>query len=269
MKKVTVLLTIATSIAFLTSSYANKSNVLAVVNGKKITKEDQTKFEKSLPPALLANQDKNKLKSNIINQLVDIEVLKQSALKSGIDKTKEVQNAIEKAKEQVIINAFIIKQLESKINDKAIEAEYNNFKKEYAKKVKNKKEMKLRHILVNNENEAKSIIKKLDSGQDFQKLARELSADKESAKNGGDIGYILEGTIQEFDKHLQAIKVGKYSQTPVKSKLGYHVFKIEDRRKAQAPKFENIKRQLSAKVQQDALAQLVKKLRDKATVEIM
>ena len=268
-KTTTILLTIAMSCAFLAQSWASKSDVVAVVNGNKITKQDKVKFEKSLPPALLAKQDQSTLSQNITNQLVDIEVLKQAAMKSGIEKTKEVQDAIKKATEQVIINAFIIKQLETKVNDKAIEAEYTKFREEYTKKVKGKKEIKLRHILLGNEQEAMKVIKKLESGQDFQKLARDVSADKESAKNGGELGYILEGTIPEFDKHLTGLMVGKHSKSPVKSKLGYHVFKVEDRRKAQPPKFEAIKRQLTAKVQQDSLAQLVKKLRDKATVDIM
>src|SRR5690606_12392011 len=101
------------------------------------------------------------------------------------------------------------------------------------------------------------------------KLARELSEDKQSGQDGGDLGYILEGTVPEFDEALKNLKSGESSKEATKTNFGYHLFKVDDRRSAKPPKFEDVKAQLGARVQQKAILELVKRLHDKASVEII
>lgn len=71
---------------------------------------------------------------------------------------------------------------------------------------------------------AKEIIKKLDKGEDFAKLAKENSDDEGSAEKGGDLGTFAHGKmVTEFEKAAVALKVGKYSSEPVKTTHGYHI----------------------------------------------
>ncbi|HBN22571.1 MAG TPA: peptidylprolyl isomerase, partial [Holosporales bacterium] len=186
-----------------------------------------------------------------------------------VGKTKEVQQAIERAKEQVIVQAFVFEQLKSKVNDQAVEQEYKTLKDKFMKEVKDKKEVKVRHILFKDEKNANAALKRLKNGEDFQKLARELSEDKQSGQDGGDLGYVLEGTVPEFDAALKSLKTGGVSKEATKTNFGYHLFKVDDRRNAKPPKFEDVKAQLGARVQQKAFLELVKRLRDKASVEIL
>jgi len=199
--------------------------------------------------------------------LVDFHVLVDAAMKSDVQKSKEVEQALVKAKEQVVVQAFLMSQLKAKLNDQAVEAKYKELKDKFPK---DKKETKARHILVKDEAAAKDIITKLKAGEDFQKLAREKSEDKESGKDGGDLGYFVDGSFDpEFEKAATGIQPGKFTETPVKTQFGYHVIKIEDRRAAKAPKLEDVKQQLAGLLQQEAMIDLVKRLRDKATVEIL
>lgn len=261
---------LALSTAFPTSSAFAADEVVAKVNGKDITTADLKQLEKSLPPEMIKRaQQKGDIKGELTNQLVDLRVITDAALQSNVSKTKEVQQAIERAKEQVIVQAYVFEQLKSKVNEQAIETEYKTLKEKFMKEVKDKKEVKVRHILFKDEAGAKAALKRLKAGEDFQKLARELSVDKQSGQDGGDLGYVLEGTVPDFDSALKSLKSGQVSKAPTKTSFGYHLFKVDDRRNAKPPKFEDVKAQLGSRVQQKAFLELVKRLRDKASVEIL
>jgi peptidyl-prolyl cis-trans isomerase C len=253
-------------LAFSPSIYA--SDVIAKVNGKPVTRADLENLKKALPPQLLEKStDKKKLDRDLLNQLVDLRVLTDAAAKSGAEKNKEVQEAIERAKEQVLVQAFVMEQLKSKLTEQAVENKYKELKDKFPK---DKKETKARHILVKDEKTSQEALSRLKAGEDFQKVARELSDDEETAKDGGDLGYFMEGSfIPEFDKAVANLKPGEYTAEPIKTKFGYHIIKVEDRRAAKPPKFDDVKAQLAQVVQQEAMIDLVKKLRDKASVEIL
>jgi len=266
----TLLLAAVSALAISTSPTLAADEVVAKVNGKEITTADLKQLEASLPKEMIQRaQQKGDIKGELTNQLVDLRVITDAALKSDVGKTKEVQQAIERAKEQVIVQAFVFEQLKSKVNDQAVEQEYKTLKDKFMKEVKDKKEVKVRHILFKDEKNANAALKRLKNGEDFQKLARELSEDKQSGQDGGDLGYVLEGTVPEFDAALKSLKTGGVSKEATKTNFGYHLFKVDDRRNAKPPKFEDVKAQLGARVQQKAFLELVKRLRDKASVEIL
>ncbi|HBN21800.1 MAG TPA: hypothetical protein DD412_00990 [Holosporales bacterium] len=266
----TLLLAAVSALAISTSPVFAADEVVAKVNGKEITTADLKQLEASLPKEMIQRaQQKGDIKGELTNQLVDLRVITDAALKSDVGKTKEVQQAIERAKEQVIVQAFVFEQLKSKVNDQAVEQEYKTLKDKFMKEVKDKKEVKVRHILFKDEKNANAALKRLKNGEDFQKLARELSEDKQSGQDGGDLGYVLEGTVPEFDAALKSLKTGGVSKEATKTNFGYHLFKVDDRRSAKPPKFEDVKAQLGARVQQKAFLELVKRLRDKASVEIL
>ena len=71
---------------------------------------------------------------------------------------------------------------------------------------------------------AEEVIKKLDAGEDFAKLAKEYSTDKGTKDNGGDLGYFNTGDMVEaFEKAAYALDINKYTKEPVETEYGYHV----------------------------------------------
>lgn len=71
---------------------------------------------------------------------------------------------------------------------------------------------------------AKEIIKKLNNGEDFAKLAKKYSEDEASAVNGGKLGYFeLDTMVEEFSEAAKELKVDEYTKEPVKSSFGYHI----------------------------------------------
>ena len=87
---------------------------------------------------------------------------------------------------------------------------------------------------------AKDIIKRLDAGEKFEDLAKELSDDEGSKADGGDLGYFSNGTmVDEFEDAVVKLEKGKYSKEPVKSQFGYHIIlKVAQKDK---PKLKEVK----------------------------
>lgn len=105
-------------------------------------------------------------------------------------------------------------------------------------------EVKARHILVDTEEEAKEILKKLKEGADFAELAKEYSKDTSSKEEGGDLGYFNRGImVPEFDKAVFEMEVGQISDI-VKTQFGYHIIKLEDKKISPIIKFDEIKEDL-------------------------
>jgi peptidyl-prolyl cis-trans isomerase D len=93
---------------------------------------------------------------------------------------------------------------------------------------RSEKQVWARHILVKDETLAVSIIERLKNGEDFATLAKELSDDKGSAVNGGDLGWFGSGAmVPEFETAAFALeKPGDFTLTPVQSQFGYHIIQL-------------------------------------------
>lgn len=103
-------------------------------------------------------------------------------------------------------------------------------------------EVKASHILVETEKEAKDLIKQLNEGADFAKLAKEHSKDTGSAIEGGDLGFFGKGKMTEtFEKAAFALEIGKVSE-PVKSEFGFHIIKVAEKKEAKKATFEDNKK---------------------------
>ena len=137
-------------------------------------------------------------------------------------------------------NAYFKKHVVDVVTDAEVKARYD---KEVAALPK-QEEVHARHILVKTEDEAKEVIKELDAGKDFAEVAKEKSTDPNKS-DGGDLGYFQRGRmVKEFDDAAFATPVGTYSKTPVKTDFGFHVIKVEDKRDAPPPPFDQVKDQV-------------------------
>jgi parvulin-like peptidyl-prolyl isomerase len=128
------------------------------------------------------------------------------------------------------------------------------------------------------ENERKRALKtvqdlkaRLDKGEDFAKVAKEESEDPESAARGGDIGYVLHGVASpQLDKAAFSMDVGQTSD-PILTEVGYNIIRVNEKRAAQEPDFDQFKDDLANFLGNVALHKkldvYVKALRDKAVIE--
>ncbi|CAM4024602.1 peptidylprolyl isomerase [Mesobacillus zeae] len=109
-----------------------------------------------------------------------------------------------------------------------IKVSEEEMKKEFENRYK--EEVKVSHILVNDEKTAKEVKERLDKGEDFAQLASEHSIDPGSKDIGGKLGYLIKGDmVPEFDKVAFSLEVNKASG-PVKTQYGYHIIKVTDKK---------------------------------------
>jgi peptidyl-prolyl cis-trans isomerase C len=119
------------------------------------------------------------------------------------------------------------------------------------------------------EDKIKAVIVRLKKGEDFEKVAKEVTEDPSGKANGGDLGYFSkEQMVPEFSDTAFKLEKGQISE-PVKTQFGWHVIKVEDKRVKPVPKFEEVKPQIEQYVTRKTQAELVTKLRAEAKIEKM
>ena len=237
--------------------------VLAHVNGKPITQGDVELAETDLDPQF-AKMPPEQRRAAALSALIEIRVMADKAIADGIDKDPEFQQRMKLLNERALHSALVDKEVAGSITDADLKKRYDE---EMAKQPP-VNEVHARHILVKTKEEAEAIIKELDKGGDFEKIAKEKSTDG-SAPQGGDLGYFTEGQmVPEFAKAAFALPVGKYTEQPVKTQFGWHVIKVEDKRIKQPPSFDQVKAQLRQVVLRDKYFAMVKQTREAAKVDI-
>jgi peptidyl-prolyl cis-trans isomerase C len=253
---------IAAALLSIASAHAAEpAKQVATVNGKPIP---QGRFEAILNSQLAQGQpDTPALREAIKDRLVRIEVLSQEAEKKGLAKKPEVAAQIAMTRQDVIIGAYLQDFVKTHpVTDDMLKAEYDKLRSALGEK-----EYKARHILVENEDEAKAIITKLKGGAKFEDLAKD-SKDPGSKERGGDLGWSNKASyVKPFSDAMVALEKGKFTETPVKSDFGYHVILLEDVREMKAPALEEIKPQLSQRLQQQMIEKHIESLLSKAKVQ--
>jgi peptidyl-prolyl cis-trans isomerase C len=121
------------------------------------------------------------------------------------------------------------------------------------------------------ENKAKAAIVRANKGEPFDKLAAELSEEPGAAQRGGDLGYFpKDRMVPEFANAAFAQKVGTVSATPVKTKFGYHVIKVSDKKPAGTATFTEAKDQiilyLQAQKRREIFKGVMQELRQSAKI---
>lgn len=99
------------------------------------------------------------------------------------------------------------------------------------------------------------VAERLKQGEDFAKLAEEVSQDPGSASNGGDLGFAGPGVYDpEFEKSLYALKKDEVS-APVRSSFGWHLIKLLDVQAPEVPSFDSLKAKLEREVKAQQVEQ--------------
>ena len=235
---------------------------VATVNGKPIPAAKVDQVVKQVVAQGKAT-DSPQLREAIKKDLIGREVLIQEADKQGVGTRPDVKNAIDNARQSIIINAMLADYIKKNpVKDADIKAEYDKYKAQMGDK-----EYHARHILVATEDEAKQIIAKLKGGAKFEDLAKQ-SKDPGSAANGGDLDWASPGSfVPEFSKAMTSLQKGQITETPVKTQYGFHVIKLEDVRASKFPPLEEVKQQVAESLQQRKLAAFREELLKKAKIQ--
>jgi peptidyl-prolyl cis-trans isomerase C len=208
--------------------------------------------------------DNQQTRSMMREELINREVVTQEAQKSGLAKSREVQAQMDIARQEILVGAYLRDWVKKHpVSDNEIQQEY-----ERARAQTGDKEYRARHILVDNEDQAKSLIADLNKGAKFDDLARKNSKDAGSKERGGDLDWNVPAAFdKQFSDAMVKLDKGKYTVAPVQTRFGFHVIQLDDVRPVKFPSMEEVKPRIAQQIQQHKVDELVRGLRAKAKVE--
>jgi len=208
-------------------------------------------------------QDSPELRNAIREELNTRELLAREARKQGLDKTADMKTQMDLAGQTVLVRAYVADWIQKNpVPESELKSEYDKIKSQIGDK-----EYKVRHILVEKEDEAKDVIAELQKGAKFEDLAKTRSKDPGSKDKGGDLDWNAPASfVKPFGDAMTKTPKGKFTPQPVQTQFGWHVILVEDERAAKVPSYDEVKPQLQQRLQAQWLDKYFKDLRAKSGV---
>ncbi|MCX7305204.1 MAG: peptidylprolyl isomerase [Hyphomicrobiales bacterium] len=240
------------------------ARVVATIDGQPVTEADLALALASVDQQY-AQLPPEQRRAAAFMAVMEIKLLAARAVAEGLDKDADFQRRMAFLHDRALHSEVIDKDIGSKITDAEVRAQYDK----QISETPPVNEVKASHILVKTKEEAEAIIKELDGGADFAKLANEHTTDPSGKTTGGELGYFAPGQmVPEFEKAAFALDVGAYTKEPVQSQFGWHVIKITDKRPQAAPAFDTIKDQMRNMVFREKYFAMVDTLRKAGKVDV-
>jgi peptidyl-prolyl cis-trans isomerase C len=256
---------IATPLAIVVTALAlgtaHAQNV-AMVNGKPVPK---ARVEALIAQATSQGQPRTpQLEQQMRDEAVMREMLAQEAEGRKIAQTSAYKDQLEAAKQIIMIREMLRDYArKNPVTDEMMRAEYERLKSEEAGQ-----EYRASHILVETEEEAKSLIAQIKAGAKFDELAKKSSKDPGSAEKGGDLDFASPGNyVPEFGNAMAALKKGEMTEEPVKTQYGYHIIRLDDTRQKQFPSLEEVKGQIKQHLEQMSIMRFQEEIRTKSKTD--
>jgi peptidyl-prolyl cis-trans isomerase C len=256
------LIAVSGAVAAQTAPKPADDAVVARVNGEEIRRSALEAALESLPPQYRA-MPPDQLYPVMVKQLIDQKLMSQAARKANLQNDPEVKTRMAQMEDRVLQQVLVNRAVTAEVTDAKVRARYDQVSKETPAH----DEVRARHILVETQDQAKSVMGELAKGADFAEVARKRSKGPNAA-SGGDLGYFTrEDMPKEFADAAFALKPGETTKEPIKSPIGWHVIKVEDKRKAGPPSYDDTKEEISQQLAQEAAQKFVASLRDGAKIE--
>jgi len=254
----------ALMLALSPAAFAQDDKPVAKVGGIVITSAelDEALVDMS---SQFKNLPEDQRRARALDSLIDIKVMAVQAEKEGLQNDPVLKRRIDLLRNRALHNDYFQKKVQPAVTEDAVKARY----KDEIGKAKPEQEVNARHILVKTEDEAKAILKELESGADFIELAKSKSTGPSGPK-GGDLGYFGKGRmVPEFETAAFELEKGAYTKTPVKTQFGFHIIKVEDKRDRPFPTYEESKERLRQLMLTEAYAKTVEEGRKSVGVEVL
>lgn len=243
-------LSLASSSAFAEGETAN--TVVATVGGTEITLGQMIIARAQLPQQYAQLPD-DVLFDGILDQLIQQQVLADGLTDVPNRVTLAIQNEERSLKAGEVINDITT----NAVTEEAIQAAYDE---RYAN-AEPATEYNASHLLVETEEEALAAKARIDGGEDFADVARDVSTGP-TGPNGGDLGWFATGQmVPEFEEAVMALAPEQVSE-PVKTQFGWHVVKLMGTRNQAAPALDDVRQEIFGEIQEAAIQARLKELTD-------
>ena len=237
---------------------------VATVNGTPITKG---LFEINLHAAIAQGQkDTPQLRDSIRNELINRELIVQEANRQGLDKDIDMRDQIAQLRQTLLVQAFVGDYLKKNpITEDQLKAEYEKQKESMGGG--NVYQYKLSQIVLPSESAAIAIVGRLQSGESFAKVAKEISSDAATKNQGGVLGWVRPQQVAPAVSDVMVgLEKGQFSTHPIKLQGSWVVIQVDDKRSTKFPGFAEVRGQLRQAIIQQYLVENVKHLRESAKI---
>lgn len=241
MKKILTVLGLVCSLPVLAQSAAEPT----------ISSKDQEEFVNLLKSRGITDAKQSRAIAN--ETLRREKLICQEAWKQKLERDPLVKRQLAESRGKIYGDALVRNYLSKHpVTEAETERQYQAEKARY-----NPTEVKLRHILVKDEKQAKDLIYLISVGEDMGKMARGKSLDEPSAKNGGELPFTnVKGfAVPELGSVSMLLRKGQLYGKPIKSQYGYHIIRLEDKRRVPFPPKESMKERLRVSAAQTKAAQ--------------
>lgn len=241
------------------TTHTDDSGEYARVNDVAISNNDLAEFAKAKRESQPEQTFTDKA---IADEMIATEILHQEAISAGIANRPEVIEQIKRQESNILINTLMTEKFaDLKFTDDELKAEYDRLIG-----LNDASEFKARHILLQTEEEAKVVIEELNSGANFEELAKAKSQGP-SAPNGGDLGWFkAETMVPAFADAVKDMEKGATTPEAVNTRFGWHVILLEDKRTTEQPGFEDVKQNVQQSLTRKTIESYVDELEGKATI---
>lgn len=236
--------------------------VVATVNGSEIRFSDVLLAEEEMGQSLAQLPEQTRFQY-MLSMLIDREILAEAALKDGMAEDPEVLRRQAYFDTKVLRDVYWTKRLLAEVTEEKAKEYYLST----VAAAEPEEEIHGRHILVPSEDAARAAMAEIAGGKAFADVAAAVSAGP-SKTEGGDLGYFVRGDmVPAFSEVAFALKDGEISE-PVKTKFGWHVITVEDRRLRETPSYEAVRTQLMSEMVQVKSQELMDLLREGAKIDL-
>jgi len=236
--------------------------VVARVNGQPITEADIAIAEAD-PALSLPGVSEAQKRDLLIGYLVDLKIGARVADAAKTGEGADFARRLAYFRDKLLLDDYLEAEVKKAVTPDAARKLYDDA----VKGMKPEEEVRARHILVESEDEAKKALARVRGGEDFAKVAAELSKDPGSKTDGGDLGFFTQDRmVAPFAEAAFKLEPGKISE-PVKSQFGWHVIKVEEKRTKPIPAFEEMREQIDTYLARKAQQDVILRLRQEAKVE--
>lgn len=255
----TRLLALVAGLFSIVASAASSAETVSTINGTDIDSsvlDFYTQSRTQRPPAQVTAEER----AILISELEDLYLLSTQDSATAVRNDPEIQAQIELQTRSLIAQAVATQYITAmNITDEEVLAEYQE-QAELAPPL----QYKARHILVESQGAAATIITELDTGSDFETLAKEKSTGP-SGPNGGDLGWFSTNQmVKPFSDAVAAMEDGQHSSSPVQTEFGWHVILREASREAEAPPLESVRETIVQALQQKKFQSYLDEIRASA-----
>ncbi|MEE7456314.1 peptidylprolyl isomerase [Methylorubrum populi] len=236
--------------------------VVARINGQPVTAADLALAAED-PALSLPGVDETAKQNLLVDYMIDLKVGAQAAEAAKVGDSPEFKRKLAYFRDKLLLDEYLEREAKKAVTPEAGKALYD----QTVKSMKPEEEVRARHILVESEDEAKKIAARIKGGEDFAKIAGEVSKDPGSKTEGGDLGWFTqERMVKPFADAAFKLAPGQVSD-PVKTQFGWHVLRVEEKRTKPVPTFEEMKEQIDQYLTRKAQQDTIVKLREAAKVE--